>query len=544
MSTMDSNAMDLSINELNQVSDSKRYDLIYKSVIAGTAFRLDSSATKLDQGLWDAWFSGFTATMHKDEYSFIQKFAVLWSINDDDSDVTLGVPENIEQLVDLIKRGRIDRLDIDFAERNGSYAGHPSGDNWKLIKNLTVSDWNLMDDNSQDPPVTKTPEILRKIVDKIVNKISGGYYFRTASAKENAGSEAEIYFAAADQIRTAFRKFRHLSTRLLPSDMVSSFLDGFYPSFDILIKALKRRYGLGDEEVSMVEHFKEFDKIIAETAPMEFKIGKLRAEVRKMLFVKEADFPVCQDFPGHKEIQSSKEEFSPIVHTLLMYNIFKSKLPKDNWERVQKEYLNMLPGTPTDQKWHEHRYNLYKILDKEFKIRNQGTRSYQNNNSIQNICGQSSASTNQSEYDADDYDELSDDEINLLRNYRQNRNRNLRTNARRPQNRQTRQQQPNRPIPQKSKIKSRLNALECRNCTKWAGSPRHHHGPYGGGPSSNCPYDRDGQRRKGYSFIGKIGGEKVAALEDVETNEYDIVYEDIVDDEHDQVNHVNDSFPF
>ena len=135
---MDSNAMDLSINELNQVSDSKRYDLIYKSVIAGTAFRLDSSATKLDQGLWDAWFSGFTATMHKDEYSFIQKFAVLWSINDDDSDVTLGVPENIEQLVDLIKRGRIDRLDIDFAETPGSLAGHPTPDNWNLIQNLTT----------------------------------------------------------------------------------------------------------------------------------------------------------------------------------------------------------------------------------------------------------------------------------------------------------------------------------------------------------------------------------------------------------------------
>ena len=533
---MDSNAIDLSVNELNQVSDSKRYDLIYKSVIAGTAFRLDSSATKLDQGLWDAWYSGFTATMHKDEFSFIQKFAVLWSINDDDSDVTLGVPENIEQIVHLMKSGRIDRPDVDFTGPR-SYAGHPTADNWTLIKALSNAEWLLEDIPAPDEQA-KTPEVLRKIVDKIVNKISGGYYHRSADTNI-AGSEAEAYFAAAVKIRSAFRKFRHLSTRLLPSDMVSSFLDGFYPSFDILIKALKRRYGLGNEEVSMVEHFKEFDKIIAESAPMEFKIGKLRAEIRKMLFIKEDEFPVCQDFPGHKEIQSSKEEFTPIVHTLLLYNIFKSKLPKTDWERVQKEYLNMLPGTPTDQKWHEHRYNLYKILDKEFKIRG----SSRVNSSIQNICGQSTQSTSQSEYDAEDYDDLSDDEINLLRNYRQSRGPNNRQ-IRRPQNRQNRMQRQSRQVPLQ-KLKSRLNALECRNCSKWAGAPRHHHGPYGGGPSSNCPFDRNGNRRKGFGFIQEIGNKKVASLEEVESNDYDIVYEDLnEDDDQEQVNRVNDSYPF
>lgn len=533
---MDTNAIDpATVNELAQVNDSKRYDLIYKSVIAGTAFRLDSNATKLDQGLWDAWYSGFTATMHKDEYSFIQKFAVLWSINDDDSDVTLGVPENIEQLADLLKKGRIDRTDIDYTKREGSYAGHPTVNNWTAIKNLTNATWNLRD---EAPNVTRTPDVLRDIVDKIVNKISGGYYHRTAVRANLFGTEAETYFQAADGIRKAFRKFRHLSTRLLPSDMVSSFLDGFYPSFDILIKALKRRYGLGNEDVSIIEHFREFDKIIAETAPMEFKIGKLRAEIRKMLFVKEDEFPICQDFPGHKEIQSHREEFTPIVHTLLLYNIFKSKVPKSDWERIQKEYLNMLPGTPTDQKWHEHRYNLYKILDKEFKIRGHN-RNQSSVNSVQNFCGQNSAQ--QSEYDADDYDDLSEDEINLLRNYRQ---RNLRTKTnKRPQQKLGRPK-PRQTVSNQAKLKSRLNALECRNCTKWAGAPRHHHGPYGGGPSSNCPYDRNGNKRKGFAFINEINRQPVASLEDVD-NDFEIKYGDIEDESEDENNsRVNDSFPF
>ena len=538
---MDS-ALDSSVNGLGEVNDAKRYDLIYKSVIAGTAFRLDSTTTKLDQGLWDAWYSGFTATMHKDEYSFIQKFAVMWSFIDDEGDTTLGVAENMTQLVDLIKKGRIDRLDIDFSESPGSLAGHPTPDNWNLIQNLTSATWSIEGDDSATPRVSKTPEVLRKIVDKVVNKITGNYYHSKALREGVAGTEANLYFENADAIRKAFRKFRHLATRLLPSDMVAAFLDGFYPSFEILIKALKRRYGLGTEDVSMVEHFREFDKIIAEKAPMEFKMGKLRAEIRKMLFTKEDEFPICQDFPGHKEVQSHKEEYTPIVHTMLMYSIFSKKVEKSRWDIIQKEYLNMLPGTPTDAKWHENRYNLYKILDKEFKIRGHSGLGI-------NFCGQSDLDSLE---DSDDVNRLSSDEVNIIRSYR-NRNQ-----PRRQQQQQQRYRQPQRnknqnlrSQPNANRLRSRLNQFECRNCSKWAGVPKYHPGPYGGGPTSNCPYDRTGRPRPGYQFIKQIAGQDIAQIEqespadsDIVLDEAEFPYDDQDDDTNSNLNHIVDSFPF
>ena len=545
---MDS-ALESSVNGLGEVTDAKRYDLIYKSVIAGTAFRLDASATKLDQGLWDAWYSGFTATMHKDEYSFIQKFAVMWSFIDDEGDTTLGVAENMTQLVELIKKGRIDRLDIDFAETPGSLAGHPTPDNWSLIQQLSTETWSLVNDTTVTPNVVKTPDVLRKIVDKIVNKITGNYYHSKALRENCPGTETNMYFENAESIRKAFRKFRHLATRLLPSDMVAAFLDGFYPSFEILIKALKRRYGLGTEDVSMVEHFREFDKIIAEKAPMEFKMGKLRAEIRKMLFTKEDEFPICQDFPGHKEVQSNKEEYTPIVHTMLMYAIFSKKVEKSRWDIIQKEYLNMLPGTPTDAKWHENRYNLYKILDKEFKIRGHSGQG------INNICGHSAQSV-----EDDDTDHLSTEEINIIRSYR-NRNQQQRRPQRQQQQQQQyrqqqqqKKQQPKRQnqnlrTPNQARLRSRLNQLECRNCSKWAGVPKYHQGPYGGGPTSNCPFDRSGRPRPGFRFIGQIGGQDVSQIE-ADNQDDDIVYEDafpdeVNDDEDDSnLQQMIDSFPF
>ena len=89
-------------SSLREMSEQKRLDLIYKSVIAGSAFRLDASLTTIDQGTWDAWYSGYTATMYKDEWSFIQTFKILWEMNAQKSNsAVLGVPSNINELVSM-----------------------------------------------------------------------------------------------------------------------------------------------------------------------------------------------------------------------------------------------------------------------------------------------------------------------------------------------------------------------------------------------------------------------------------------------------------
>ena len=125
-------------------------------------------------------------------------------------------------------------------------------------------------------------------------------------------------------------------------------------------------------------------------------------------------------------------------------------------------------------------------------------------------------------------------EIKLGYMYEQGRNNQ---NLRQPQN--------------LNRIRSRLNQLECRNCSKWARTPKYHHGPYGGGPTSNCPYDRTGRPRPGYAFIKQIEGQEVSQIDQDSQDETDIVYDDnpfLLDEDEDEndsnLNHVTDSFPF
>ena len=531
-------------NPMKEMSEQKRLDLIYKSVIAGSAFRLDASLTTIDQGTWDAWYAGFTATMYKDEWSFIQNFKILWEMSAQKSNTaTLGVPADIDQLVSLIKCGRIDRKDIDY-DGTGSTDGHPSTVNWGLIKGLTNDNYRQEADGALQP----TPETLRKILDHIAGHISGNYYHNGCAGKL-AGSELKIYFEASNKIIAAFRKFQYLATKLLPTDMVDPFKDGYYINFDALIAALKRRYGLSDDQFTIVDHFRQFDKIIAAKQPMEFKMGRLRTELRKMLFIDPEKFPVCQDFPGHKQIQSHPEEITPIVHTLLLYMIFVKRVENDRWEHLQKEYHNLLPGAVTSKKWHESRFELHTIMDREFKLRGHKT-----NNNFQRQTANENAL-----YDDDDDDEEDDgppteEEIFAVRQMR----RQQKQQRYRPPQRRSKARQAQKPTskpqyqsnqPRNNRLRNKLKSLECRNCSKWAGTPKFHEGPFGGGIESKCPFDRYGRPRPGYKFLSKLGGEYISNI-DVSDEELELEYES--DDQNDQAHteHMNslcdqsNSFPF
>ena len=56
---------------------------------------------------------------------------------------------------------------------------------------------------------------------------------------------------------------------------------------------------------------------------------------------------------------------------------------------------------------------------------------------------------------------------------------------------------------------NRLKRLLCMHCSRWAGANRYHHGPWGGGPSSKCPYNRQGELRPGLKFINQINNMNV-----------------------------------
>ena len=53
----------------------------------------------------------------------------------------------------------------------------------------------------------------------------------------------------------------------------------------------------------------------------------------------------------------------------------------------------------------------------------------------------------------------------------------------------------------------------CMSCSRWAGANRYHQGPWGGGPNSNCPYDKSGNRRPGFQFLALIDGYDVNQIQ-------------------------------
>ena len=483
----------LELGGLADISDTKRFELIHKTIIAGTAFRLDGSTTKIDQYIWDGWLSGFTATMHKDEYDQCEKFAILWSQDDVAESPELGIPSDIEELAYLIKNYKIDRKSIDMAgDASVVTDGHPNGAIWAKVMELKKDDWRITQEDSKAPTDIK----IREVVDAIIRNISGGYYEKVGDSTVPFGTETNHYFEKSKEIREAMRKYRYLATRLLPVDMVDPFLDGYYRNHSVLIETLKRRYGLGKDQLLMTDHFKKLIKIVREDIPMEFKIGKLQSQINRLLIKKAEDYPACQDFPGHVTIQRYPEECGPIVHTLLQFIVFQNTLDENDWEKVEKEYHHKISGSPSYRKWHENRYELYKILDTEKKLRS--------TKRVSNI--------NDSDDDSNDADnDDTETEVCAVQ-------KRYLGPQRRKQQQQQRQRQSGRnnnrtTKPQRPATRDRLKDLFCRNCSKFAGKPKYHYGPYGGTSNSKCGFTKTGQKRskeEGFrGFILQIWGEDV-----------------------------------
>ena len=500
----------LDVGGLADISDTKRFELIHKTIIAGTAFRLDGSTTKIDQYIWDGWLSGFTATMHKEEYDQCEKFAILWSQDDVAESPELGIPGDIDELVYLVKNYKIDRTTIPMTGLN-SVDGHPSGEIWSKIMQLKKEDWRLVKQDQLDA----TDVNIREVVDVIIRNISGGYYEKASDTAVPYGTETNNYFANANEIRAAMRKYRYLATRLLPVDMVDPFLDGYYRSHTVLIETLKRRYGLGKDQLLMTDHFKKLAKIVKEDIPMEFKMGKLQSQINRLLIKKAEDFPSCQDFPGHVTVQRYPEECNPIVHTLLQFIVFQNTVEEHNWERVEKEYHHKISGAPSYRKWHENRYELYKILDLEKKLR----------------LPKRLAHIDESEEEGNDADNDTETEVN-----------NIQKRYLGPQRRKQSQQQKSKPNrvsnnrqSKRPSTRDRLKELFCRNCSKFAGKPKYHYGPYGGTSNSKCGFTKTGQKRSkddGFGgYIRQLFGENVETYDDEMVQMIDVVWESPSEDE-------------
>ena len=56
----------------------------------------------------------------------------------------------------------------------------------------------------------------------------------------------------------------------------------------------------------------------------------------------------------------------------------------------------------------------------------------------------------------------------------------------------------------RTRMRQRMASMLCVHCSRIAGVNKYHEGLKGGGPESNCPYDKSGKRRPGKRFISHI----------------------------------------
>ena len=514
--------MEDSYDSINGVADGDkevRMDYMHKLVLAGSAFRLPEDPKKVTPQSWHAWLSGLRATIQEEDILRVEKLKYLWDAEPDVMHPIQGVPKSITELTYLLKTGRVCRQDIEF-NSNGNDDGHPSKNVWKNIQNLEK--FLLVKTNGTDA----TTEHIRKVVDRIVVFLTSNMY---DDVDEKAPGELTIqYFKDADTNRKALRKFRAMAEKLLPSDINEGFKDGFYVDYEALMGAMKRKYSMGNDQKTVVDHFLKIDKILEKQTKAEFTMGSLRSHIKKLLVTKEDDRPYIQYYKGHKERITNNEEFGPIVNFLLEYIYFDKKVSRSKWKTVEKSYHHLLDGQPSYKKWHEGSYELWHVIDKELNVDNNVQAQIDTNN----------------EYD-------DENEINAMRNQKSSFNKKNQyptpkmNMGRAPQSPNYKRNLPTRNASNSNnknndRIKTRLAKYKCRHCSRVAGTAKYHRPPFGGGSDSQCPYDQTGKKRPGYFFMAAIEGLKISEI-DISDDEDDILYENEIDTEINNVDYANQS---
>ena len=516
--------------------------ILQRRMVAGQPMKLPDEPTVTD-AFWESFKGTFLSDLSDDVTEKVKTFRFLWEDEDENASASkpsYGVAKDMIQLGKLMKSNKILRTDIEYRGQ-GHDDGHPSSHAWTAIGNLTSLQITKVEASEGVEAVEPTVEFHRKIIDNIVNFITGKYYYDKASTEHpnalNTGPEpgtvAQLYFKDYSDNIKIMRKAYKAGQVMLTSDLSPNYCAGFYPDYQATMNAIKRRFGRDQTQDTMIDFFKKLDKAMADKSPHEFKIGLLRGILKKQYVIDPDEFFVCKDFLEDRNLQRHPEEYSPIINTLLQYIIFSRSIDKSRWDAIEKEYHNIIPGKPTYKSWHENRQELYKILDEETKKKRLTVN--QIDATVYNI-------------EADDaIDDMTDTE--LVAWVRQKRATYKRGGGGRGQNRPKmppgRRFDPNfrrsaqapirKPFPspnigtkpnyRKMSMEDKRNGLRrllCRNCSRWAGENRYHQGPYGGTSESKCPYDDKGRPRPGYRFIrayfgtdvNEIGVEDINAIDD------------------------------
>ena len=528
--------------------------LYQRRMVAGQHFKLPDETT-ISDAQWESFKGTFMSDLGDDVTEKAKTFRYLWEDEDDNPSAvkpSYGVAKNIVQLGKLLENGKIMRDDIEY-KGVGNDGGNPSQTAWDAIMTMTTF-VAFKVEPTEGPTIEPTQELHRKIIDCIINYITNDYYSEAAkkehpnATKDGAhpGAIAKMYFEDYSDNVKIMRKAYKCGQVLLTSDLSPNFTAGFYPNYAAVLNAVKRRYGRCRTQDTMVDLFRKMNKVFSDKGPFEFKIGLLRNLLKKHYITDKNDFFVAKDFEDDRTKQRHPEGWTPIVATLAHYVSFLKTIDENRWDHVEKEFSHVIKGKLTYQSWHENRQELYKVMDQEIKSKRPSVNRIETAH-IYNV-------------DADEnIDGMTDEELIAFirqrrQNYRNSTNKKTgRPNAQRRFDPNFRKSYPNQPKPAPKRNPVRQNAnyrqmntndkreglrkLLCRNCSRWSGTNKYHHGPYGGTKDSMCPLDDKGRPRQGFKFIRAYYG--------TEVNEIGVEdYRDLADDgvEYEEVNAVTNAY--
>ena len=497
------------VNNFDVKNDS-HMNLIYRRMISGQCFRLPNTPTCPDD-VFESWIATFLTESSDDPEGKCRSFRFAWAQDrKGDQDVPIVRFLCAQGIVELcsIASNYISRTNIRL--ENGDM---PSATNWKETLKLTIFTPLKIDANAGagiPAAIPATPDKYLLVLDGIIHYLTGGFY-KNVTGK---GFATQKYFSEYDENYKILKMAYKTGTETLVIDMLPSFKEGTYHDYTAIVAAVKRRYRRGHTQETMIDWFRKLDEAMTNKCPTEFKIQRLRTLITAKFITDPDKFPTCSDFEGDSIVQTHPEEFSPIIATLLHYITLSSEIPRSEWDKIQRLFSLEIKGKATYMSWHENRSELYRVID-EYKS---------NNKNISHVDQQ---------------------DINAIRRgqFRPNRGRGFRPNQQRtnnynnntrfsqnrppvyrpPQQRQNMNFRPrpppqrsfknNRPPPGADSNENRLRRLLCMHCSRWAGKNKYHQGPWGGGPSSNCPYDKSGRIRPGYRFLGRIYGQDVNSIQ-------------------------------
>lgn len=516
------------------MSDPKQLQLIQKRMLEGKSFRAPHTETCPDD-VYESWRTSFMNSMHDDPKGIAKVFQYVWYDDEDEIDAStarFGAACDVDQLVKMIQRGQIKRENITY-KGVGNVDGHPSRTAWTGIASLTNADYRIVKeeikDNSGNTIETLEPldDHKIKILDQIAIYLTGDFFKNkyTKNGVVEKGGPLKTYFDNYETIFKALRAAHEEGVNCVPMDMIDPFKDGAYCSYQTIMQAMKRRYNRCQTHETMIDWFKKIDKIVAMKCPMEFKVQRMRTTLKKLFFPAAGPFPECSDFPGDKIVQLHPDEFTCSMAFLVGYIFMDKLIPRNRWEKVQKEFYHEIEGKVTYRSWNQNRLELWRKMDDEIRSKSQTSVA-------RNINNINLDSTTVDPNDVNNY--MNYVKQKQFQNRRPNQNQLKKSNQsgfRFGQGQGKPRAPPNRQFGAKESVPTRLKKYLCRNCSSWAGCNKYHPPPFGGGPGTNCPYDKNGSKRKDksgnpFKFINSIEG---VAVENIEVEDFRDIF-NITDD--------------